>query len=77
MNEYKIYQVKEEHIREYGFCSLDMIRREHPDELGLPRDAWELVYTYETEKRAKPRMVVLLVQPQHGGLRNSADARAF
>lgn len=50
MNEFKIYQVKAEHIREYGFCSLDLIRREHPDQLGLPREAWDLIYTYETEE---------------------------
>lgn len=50
MNEYKIYQVKREHMREYGFCGLRMIRMLHPGMKGLPREAWEQVYVYRTEK---------------------------
>ena len=49
MNRFKIYQVKKEHIREYGFRNLEAIRRDHPKRHGLPREAWELVYVYETE----------------------------
>ena len=50
MNEYKIYQVKREHMREYGFCGLREIRWTHPGMQGLPRDAWAQVYVYRTEK---------------------------
>lgn len=50
MNEYKIYQVKREHMREYGFCGLREIRWTHPGMQGLPREAWSQVYVYRTEK---------------------------
>lgn len=50
MNEYKIYQVKDEHMREYGFCGLREILWTHPGMQGLPREAWEQVYVYRTEK---------------------------
>lgn len=51
MNEYKIFQVKGEYIREYGFCSMREILWTHPGMLqGLPREAWEQVYVYRTEK---------------------------
>ncbi|MBQ1790451.1 MAG: hypothetical protein II008_09745 [Oscillospiraceae bacterium] len=50
MNEYKIYQVKREHMREYGFCGLREILWTHPGMQGLPREAWEQVYVYRTEK---------------------------
>lgn len=50
MNEYKIYQVKREHMREYGFCGLRQILWQHPGMQGLPREAWEQVYVYRTEK---------------------------
>ena len=49
MNAYSIYQVKSEYLRGYGFRSLEAIRRDDPKRLGLPREAWELVYVYETE----------------------------
>lgn len=50
MNKYKIYQVKREHMREYGFCGLRGIRWTHPGMQGLPREAWEQVYVYRTEQ---------------------------
>lgn len=57
MNIYKIYQVRNddaEIFRAYAFGALDWILREHPECRGempqLPREAWELVYTWETEK---------------------------
>lgn len=50
MNEYKIYQVKRELMRDYGYCGLSQIRRLHPGMQGLPREAWEQVYVYRTEK---------------------------
>lgn len=49
MRAYSIYQVRLEHLRGYGFRHLEAIRRDHPQRLGLPREAWELVYVYETE----------------------------
>ena len=49
MRAYSIYQVRLEYLRGYGFRSLEAIRRDHPKRLGLPREAWELVYVYETE----------------------------
>lgn len=57
MNEFKIYQVKEEHIREYGFASMrELLWTHHAEAVDgseiyrLPREAWELVYTWRTEK---------------------------
>ena len=57
MNEFKIDQVKEEHIREYGYASMrELLWTHHAEAVDgseiylLPREAWELVYTYETEK---------------------------
>lgn len=50
MNEYKIYQVRDDFRLEYGFCGWQQILRTHPGLKGLPREAWELVYTYRTEK---------------------------
>ena len=50
MNEYKIYQVKREHMREYGYRSIRHILWTHPGMRGLPRDIWEQVYVYRTEK---------------------------
>ena len=50
MNKYKIYQVRHEFLREYGFCSLRQILWEHPEMAGPPREAWEQVYVYRTEK---------------------------
>lgn len=57
MRAYKIYQVKEEHIREYGFASMrELLRTHHAEAVEgrklyrLPREVWELVYTWETEK---------------------------
>lgn len=50
MRAYKIYQVKSDCLYGYGFRSLEAIRRDDPQRLGLPREAWELVYVYETEK---------------------------
>ena len=50
MRSYRIYQVREEYFRDYAFRSLQAIRREWPDRLGLPRVVWEEVYTYQTEK---------------------------
>lgn len=50
MNEYKIYQVKREQLREYGYCSMREILWTHPGMQGLPREAWEQVYVYRTEK---------------------------
>lgn len=49
MNEYKIWQVPKKHIVKYGFRALRPLQAE----LGkaeLPRDKWELVGTYRTEK---------------------------
>lgn len=51
MRLYRIYQVREEYFRDYAFRSLQGIRREWPDRTGLPRVAWEEVYTYQTEKQ--------------------------
>ena len=67
MNRFKIYQVKEEHFREYGYASMrELLWTHHAERRGdpstplrsaqddsiflLPREAWELVYTWETEK---------------------------
>ena len=50
MNEYKIFQVKREHMREYGYCGLRQILWQHPGMQGLPREAWEQVYVYRTEQ---------------------------
>lgn len=57
MNEYKIYQVRnddEDIFRAYAYSSLDLILREHPecrDELPqLPQEAWRFVYAYVTEQ---------------------------
>lgn len=57
MNEFKIYQVKEEHIREYGYASMrELLWTHHAEAVDgseiylLPREAWELVYTWRTEK---------------------------
>lgn len=56
MNVYKIYQVKEEHIREYGFASMrELLWTHHAEAVEgrelyrLPREAWELVYTWRTD----------------------------
>ena len=49
VKEFKIYQVPEdsEFFHDYGFRALDGLRRAH---LGppLPREAYELVYTWRT-----------------------------
>jgi len=57
MNEFKIYQVKEEHIREYGYASMrELLWTHHAEAVDgseiyrLPREPWELVYTWRTEK---------------------------
>ena len=60
MRKYKIWQVvgadtDEALFREFCFCSLGAVLRRHPEcrfgELPqLPREAWECVYVYETEK---------------------------
>lgn len=59
MSTYNIYQVKPEHIRDYGFCGLrELIRtgrakvREgnEKEPVALPRERWELVYVLQTEK---------------------------
>ena len=68
MNQFKIYQIKEAHIREYGYASMrELLWTHHAEIRGkdpstplrsaqddsvflLPREAWELVYTWETEK---------------------------
>ena len=57
MNEFKIYQVKDEHIREYGYASMRELLWTHhaepvpdSDAFSLPCDIYELVYTYRTEK---------------------------
>ena len=79
MNIFKIYQVKEEHLREYGYASMrELLWTHHAERRGdpsttlrsaslkglggytpplqddsiflLPREAWEPVYTWETEK---------------------------
>ena len=47
---YSIYQVKPEYLYLYGFRSLAAIRRDKPKRLGLPREAWALVYVLETEQ---------------------------
>lgn len=49
MNEYKIYQVKREYLREYGFLSV-YYHWDIPFTGGIPREIWELVYTYRTRK---------------------------
>lgn len=58
MNEFKIYQVKEEHIREYGYASMrELLWTHHAEAVDgseiyrLPREAWELVYTWRSEKQ--------------------------
>lgn len=50
MNEYKIYQVRDEFLAEFGFWDMRQIRMMHPGMQGLPREAWEQVYVYRTEK---------------------------
>ena len=50
MNEYAIYQVRDGLIREWGFSSLEQLRRDHPDQLGLPREVWREVYRFRTKK---------------------------
>ena len=56
MNTYKIYQVRAEFFREYGFASLDWLQIEHKtarDGDGaflLPREVWVEVYAYTTLK---------------------------
>ena len=58
MNRYTIWQVKREFLYEYGFCDLMHLTREGKTRRGvgdaapyeLPRDKWERVYVYETEK---------------------------
>lgn len=49
MNEYKIYQVKREYLREYGFHNV-YYHWDMPFVGGIPREIWELVYTYRTKK---------------------------
>lgn len=50
MNEYKIYQVRDEFLAEFGFWDMRQIRMMHPGMQGLPREAWEQVYVYRSEK---------------------------
>ena len=50
MNEYKIYQVRDEFLAEFGYWDMRQIRMMHPGMQGLPREAWEQVYVYRTEK---------------------------
>ena len=49
MNTYKIYQVRKEHLREYGFRSV-YHHWDLPFVAGVPKDIWELAYTYRTRK---------------------------
>lgn len=48
MGECIIYQVKPEHLREYGFRGLAEIRKEFGAE-DLPRECWEEVYRFKHE----------------------------
>lgn len=50
MNEYKIYQVRDEFLAEFGYWDMRQIRMMHPGMQGLPQEAWEQVYVYRTEK---------------------------
>lgn len=50
MNEYKIYQVRDEFLAEFGYWDMRQIRMMHPGMQGLPREAWEQVYVYRTDK---------------------------
>ena len=60
MNSYGIFQVRDDDpvlFREYAFASLDYILQRHPTFRGgenvlatLPREPWESVYVYRTEK---------------------------
>ena len=66
MNEYKIYQVRSEFVREYGFRDLQGIRRAFPDQLGLPREAWELVYTLDRAGKTGLDWIYVHFQRGHG-----------
>jgi len=48
MNKYKLFQVKSEYIREYGFVPLEEARKESGDE-KLPREVWKEVFAFEKE----------------------------
>lgn len=48
MPRYKLFQVKSEFIREYGFCSLDQARKSAGGN-DLPKAAWEEVYSFDKE----------------------------
>lgn len=66
MNEYKIYQVRTEFIREFGFRALQEIRRAFPDLLGLPREAWTQVYALRREGKTSCDWIYALFQRGHG-----------
>lgn len=62
MNKYVIYQVRHEFLREYGFRSLEAIRKSFPDRPGLPREAWEPVYVYDAIRRPSLDGLYILFQ---------------
>lgn len=66
MNEYKIYHVKREHMRDYGFRSLEAIRKSFPDQPGLPREAWEPVYVYFPQDLPNLETIYLRFQQDFG-----------
>ena len=75
MNRYTIWQVLADDplvFREFAFCSLDRILERHPAFRGgpdvlatLPREAWEAVYIYATDK--EPSLDWLFTKFQRGG----------
>ena len=66
MNEYKLYQVRREFVREYGFRYLQAIRQAFPDRIGLPREAWELVYTMRRSGSTSLDWLFVHFQRGHG-----------
>ncbi len=74
MNTYSIYQVKNAYIHRYGFRDLPQIlgpgRASDPDPgeplPALPREAWELVYSYETAMRPSLDTIFRIFNRQDG-----------
>lgn len=48
MGTYKLFQVKPEQIRDYGFVSLDHAQKAAGSDM-LPREVWQEVYSFERD----------------------------
>lgn len=77
MSKYTIWQVRKSGLRDYGFRSLEAIRKSFPDQPGLPREAWEPVYVYDALRRPTLDGLYMLFQRALGGTPEDFTGRSL